>query len=285
MYGQENIARVRRDEAEARHRQAEEERRARAVESSGRLAALRGTVEETYNKSYQLAKRERPSADNDSERDLQLVKRLRKDTEAPLFDANGSIDLAAVKRPERDSDAKRQGTQNETQGMRLVDAAGYGVQVKEPWYSSHLSEPQSVQESGRDVWGNDDPRRKDREQQRVNANDPLAAMKRGVKQLREAEAERTAWKAQRERDLNEVEELARQERRQEKRRRRRGSDEESIEAFNLDEDYGKDRDNQVDQQSAHKHRHRHHRRRHRHRDGHRKEHRRRSRSPRRRQEQ
>jgi len=58
-------------------------------------------------------------------------------------------------------------------------------------------------------------------------------MKKGVKQLREADKHREEWRAQRERDLNEVEELAKKH----KHRKKRRHSEDSLDGFGLDEGY------------------------------------------------
>lgn len=149
-------------------------------------------------------------------------------------------------------------------GVRLTDALGYSVNARQPWYGTAPIEGRFESNSmGRDVWGNEDPRRQQREEQRVSANDPLAAMKRGVKQLRKAESERKEWKAQRERDLNEVEELARKQHKRRRHRHRRNSDADSLEDFHLDDD--RDRresirgnvDGEDKRRRGHHHRHRH----------------------------
>lgn len=92
--------------------------------------------------------------------------------------------------------------------MRFRDAGGRGKD--KPWYSS-LDPTSKADALGRDVWGNEDAGRQARDQHRLVSNDPLLAMKRGVKQLKDSEKQKAEWRRERERDLNEVEELARKE--------------------------------------------------------------------------
>ncbi|KAL8955381.1 MAG: hypothetical protein Q9183_006673 [Haloplaca sp. 2 TL-2023] len=82
----------------------------------------------------------------------------------------------------------------------------------------------------KDVWGNEGPRRKERERMRIAADDPMAAMQKGVTELREVEKERHKW--QRERD-QEIRELAAEQRRR-RRKSKRQHDEEDLDNFTLD---------------------------------------------------
>lgn len=196
---------------------------------------------------------------------------------APIVDRDGHIDLVSGHDQIDRSSKNRKPAEGNGQavGMRLADAGGYGSRDSKPWYSTSAPEVRAGQfEVGRDVWGNEDVRRAHRDRQRIDKNDPLAAMKRGVKQLKQAEAERAEWKAQRESDLNEVEELAakRSRRHSKHRRRRRESSAGSLEDFNLDEDdvEGRQRSERRDRisghdRSSHRRHHHHHRSSHRHR--------------------
>lgn len=85
-----------------------------------------------------------------------------------------------------------------------------------------------------DVWGRDDPKRRERETARLDANDPLAAMRSGAKKVRDVLKERRKDAEERGREL---EQLRQEERRREKRRKRehaRGDEEK-------DEDENEDR--------------------------------------------
>jgi hypothetical protein len=247
VYNHDNIERVRRDEAEARKREIENEKRNRTNDAEGRLSRLRGEPDAgklDSSDSIAPSSKRRKVEENDN-----VDKRIRQ-TKQDAEPVNGV-------------------------GMRFVDAAGRGKDNSSPWYST-LSNNGSYasQDVGKDVWGNADPRRQEREKQRVDANDPLAAMKRGVKQLREAESNRKAWMDQRERDLNEVEQLAKKERR---RRRKRDNDEDSLEGFDLDAGFHQATENghKAHHRSGHRSPRRHH-----HRHHHRRRSRDRSRSPR-----
>jgi len=95
--------------------------------------------------------------------------------------------------------------------MRFRDAAGRRPDARTPWYSS-LASDHPTPATGRDVWGNEDSGRQARDQKRLDTTDPLLFMKKGVKQLREVEKQKGEWRQERERDLHEVEHLARRER-------------------------------------------------------------------------
>lgn len=69
----------------------------------------------------------------------------------------------------------------------------------------------------KNVWGKDDPKRRGRETARLDANDPLAAMKSGAKKVRDIAKERRRDDEERAREL---EQLRKDERRREKRRKR-----------------------------------------------------------------
>lgn len=147
--------------------------------------------------------------------------------------------------------------------MRFKDAAGFKQDNKSPWYVGADRGVYDKQETvGRDVWGNEDPRRREREQQRISSNDPLLAMKQGIKKLRENEKEKKEWIEQRRKDLYEVEQLARQEKR--KRKHRSRTDEDDLEEFDLDKGYEPRHSHRDVEGASHsKHRRSHHRRRHR----------------------
>jgi hypothetical protein len=144
--------------------------------------------------------------------------------------SGGNVELAAESR-KRHQDFEDQYT------MRLSNAAGRNADPGGPWYNEPARKNSSSTAVLKNVWGKEDPRRHDRDKKRTDANDPLAMIKKGVKQLREADKHREEWRAQRERDLNEVEELAQKHKH---RRKRQQSDEDSLGGFNLDGDHKKD---------------------------------------------
>jgi hypothetical protein len=302
VYNQDNINKVRRDEAAGQLREKEEQCRVDKADAEARLRTLRGIQDinraeqvETLADS-QSRQRQRPSkkrrldGEDDTDRDIRLAQQLQtlqsvktipnaKTAEVTsLLDKGGHINLFpdnAVRKSKGNDevaaeDAKRQQALEDQYTLRFANAAGKLKGSDKPWYTGPATD--GLPDSGavpKNVWGIEDPRRKAREQKRLNANDPLAAMKKGVKQLREADKHREEWRAQRERDLNEVEELARK---LDSRRKRRHSDEESLDGFDLDEGYDKDRSERRRLKSESG---RHHRR---HRDGSRSHKRHRSRS-------
>ncbi len=261
VYNTDNIARVRRDEAEARKRDAEQEKRARDNEADDRLDQLRTQKEGGISR-----KRRRLDGEDDTDRDIRLAEIAHSENQIKLFDPATLLD------PSQSSSKAHQGTQDsrrtkitsDPEGVRLTDAAGRGDNGLKPWYNSAAPIGADADKGmSKDVWGNDDPRRIMREQQRLDKTDPLAAMKRGVKQLRESEARRKDWIDQRERDLHEVELLARKARREKRHRREDGysSEKESLDNFNLDDGYSGGHSDKAKEppDRRHRHRHRHHR--------------------------
>lgn len=138
----------------------------------------------------------------------------------PLVDGKGHINLFPIETPsvqksaknaEAEAEAAKKKREYEDQyTMRFSNAAGFKQDVgQQPWYSSmDASAPDgddgATATLAKDVWGNEDPRRKERYTSRLTANDPLSAMKRGVEELREVEKERNRWKEERDRDIQEL---------------------------------------------------------------------------------
>ena len=229
-------------------------------------------------------KRRRIAGENDTDRDIRwaqedvteaLARRekqnVSRSSDAPLIDSAGHVNLfpseSAEKKPveknkEAEKDAADKKRQYEDQyTMRFSNAAGFRQSVgQKPWYSSSRNDvmaPEPI--PGKDVWGNEDPMRWERDAARMNANDPLAAMKRGVRQLKSVELERKKWNEEKSREL---EALEAEERRQSRHRRRRRSVAESesgdsLEGFKLDASHD-DREDRHRRRSSHRH-HRHNR--------------------------
>lgn len=328
VYNPANIARVQRDEAEARKREQEEERRRRQDEASDRVAILRGQRDRTNQESStgtsskrdyddrdhheasqrRALKKRRLPGEDDTDRDIRLAQgraqtvadsslsqhhplsNLEKSRGHSITGSDGHISLIPVPGQSAQPQHKAQKPDENPSHFYLSDAAAYGSKAGDaPWYNSLANSNNPSSTPSKDQWGSTSPRRQEREAARVSAHDPLAIMKRGVKQLRESERQRKEWKEQRERDLREVEDLARRERKKRSRdrdrdgekrssRKHRHRDErhrspiagevdddgdvDSLDGFNLDEGYTKPPERDKD---GHRHKHSHGHRRHNHR--------------------
>ncbi|KAH3022921.1 hypothetical protein KXV73_000979 [Aspergillus fumigatus] len=226
VYNPENIARVRRDEAEAKAREEEEERRMQEIDAERRIQILRGEQHSTPppppsalsdtrrdrthgEDAGRYRKRRRLAGENDTDRDIRLAREdaqlmmakkeelavSKKTSDAPLLDSKGHINLfpseAAQQPVEKNKEAEKEAADRnrsyeDQYTMRFSNAAGYRQSAGQmPWYSSSSRDalaPDAMPE--KDVWGNEDPMRQEREKARLDANDPLMAIKRGVRQLK-----------------------------------------------------------------------------------------------------
>lgn len=229
-------------------------------------------------------KRRRIAGEDDTDRDIRFARedaeqstakreelamasrRSKTETEAPLLDSAGHINLfpqegsnkKAEKNKEASADAEKQKRSYEDQyTMRFSNAAGFKESVsRQPWYSSSgqtVAAPEAMPE--KNVWGNEDPRRKEREKARMDSNDPLAAMKRGVRQLKATEQERKRWNQEKEKELDA---LKLEEKDRSRHRRRRSTSADSLDDFRLDAPANKG------ERKHRRHTHQHHHRRHRH---------------------
>lgn len=202
-------------------------------------------------------KRRRLAAENDTDRDIRLAKGdtqearsrckdffQRPSNNVPLFDDAGHIDLFSAdlarrlpseKNPEAEAEAVKRKREYEDQyTMRFCNAGGFKRGLENPWYSSSRQDlaAQPDEMSGKDVWGNEDPGRRERGKSRTDANDPLVAMKKGVHQLREIERERRKFEEEKQRDLEVLKKVDKESRRH----HRRGANghQDSLEDFSLD---------------------------------------------------
>ncbi|KAL4992543.1 hypothetical protein BDW68DRAFT_51604 [Aspergillus falconensis] len=293
VYNPENIARVRRDEAQAKAQEEEYERRMQEVDAERRIQILRGERPPTPPPSQTTSQAERrPHADytgghkkrrrlageNDTDRDIrfaredaelalakreQLVHARRSKNDAPLHDSDGHINLfpeeKSRKRVEKNPEvvreaADKQRSYGDQYTMRFSNATGFCQDMgKDPWYSSLRGDGMLPTEAmpSKDVWGNEDPLRREREKARMNLNDPLAAMKKGIRQLKSVEEQRKKWNQERSRELDALKSA---EKARLHHRRRRSRSEDSLENFRLDDSPDTGRDER-DRRSARHHRH------------------------------
>lgn len=318
----ENIARVHRDEEQAKAREEEEERRMQEIDAERRIQILRGErprslspprpiapSEEKQNEPHRRSeadlgasrhrKRRRIAGEDDTDRDMRFAredaamnnakrdellssqhKRSDRDAHVSITDGAGHInlftedmsrDLRAHKNAEAEAEKSKKKRALEHQyTMRFSNAAGFKESVgKTPWYSSNTANEKETTDAppSTDVWGNEDPMRQERDKARMNANDPLAAMRAGVRGLKKAQQERKQWQLQR---LQELEPPRRTQSHDHNHRTRRRSRSQtstnSLEGFSLESSskkHGPDSRDDLERQSKHRHRHRH---RHRHGD-------------------
>ncbi|RCI14257.1 hypothetical protein L249_6171 [Ophiocordyceps polyrhachis-furcata BCC 54312] len=255
VYNPENIARVRRDEAIAKAAEDAKEQRLQQIDSERRLAILRGEappplesgrddddeaeIPHRSKKSGSGRKRKRQGED-DTDFELRLAREKNRETErhgqepqqrvvtssAPIVDGAGHIDLFgdersrahAEKNAEVEAESRRRQQEYRDQyRMRLASAAGKSG-PSEPWYSQQDLVAATTEVPYKDVWGREDPQRKQRQVQRLAADDPLVIMNKGVSRIRELKAERKRLQEEREEELRS---LKRCQRREDERRRSR----------------------------------------------------------------
>ncbi|KHO01825.1 homocitrate synthase [Metarhizium album ARSEF 1941] len=255
VYNADNIARVRRDEAAAKAAEEAEEQRMQEIDSQHRLAILRGEVPpplengvtnglEVSPKSsreggpdrYRDMRRKRKRhGEDDTDFELRVAKERtdaviqslessrQPKSSAPIVDRHGHIDLFgdektrahSEKNQEAEQEAHKKRREYEDQyTMRFSNATGrHGT--NNPWYSQAVAASRDA--PLKDVWGNDDPRRRERDTNRMAASDPLAMMKKGASRVRELKQERRKFQEERE---DEMRQMRKDEQRREKHRQR-----------------------------------------------------------------
>ena len=183
---------------------------------------------------------DKTSSDN---RERQLV--LRKDPDAPLVDHSGHIALFPQPKPPSHKEvqkneeaekeiAKKKKEYEDQYTLKFSNAAGFKASLSsDPWYKKANSTHTEEDMPGKDVWGNEDPRKKERAAKRLISNDPLAMMKAGARQVRQVEQERKQWREEKDREMRALEEQERERRHRTKRRREHDSEDE-LENFSLD---------------------------------------------------
>lgn len=255
---------MRRDEATAQTREEEQDRRTQIIDSERRLQLLRGnqtdnlpahdespvarsrTGDHGHNR-----KRRRLAGEDDTDRDLRLAREnaapqpKRSDslqaTSAPLTDSQGHIDLfpSRLRNQEKNIEAEAESAKKKQEyedqfTMRFSNAAGFKQGLNAPWYVSGCKHEAEL--PGKDVRGNDDINKREREKIRADSNDPLAVIKQGVRQLRDVEKSRKNWMAEREEEMRELEtwEHASRSKKTHRKRCRERNDSDTLENFSLD---------------------------------------------------
>ncbi|KAG9648152.1 hypothetical protein KCU95_g9662, partial [Aureobasidium melanogenum] len=193
-------------------------------------------------------KRRRLRGEDDTDRDMRIAREdaaighaareklsqnqgKRREDNVALTDHAGHIQLFAApdertlladsRNAEAEAEKAKKAREYEDQyTMRFSNAAGYKQSASSaPWYVASSKQGPVVQEPSKDVWGNEDPGRRDREQTRLASNDPMAFMQRAQTQLKQAETDRKKWKTQKERELKELDQAEKEERRRRRERR------------------------------------------------------------------
>lgn len=161
--------------------------------------------------------------DDDDKQDARTLRLRSTANDAPLQDHAGHIDLfpvdmsEAIKR-DKNVEAEKEKRNKEKAfedqyTMRFSNAAGRGG-IGQPWYTAQQRAPRDTDKDqeiaayqgyvDKDVWGNEDPRRKEREQARITSNDPFALMQQAQVQLKKAKRDKKLWADERERELREL---------------------------------------------------------------------------------
>jgi hypothetical protein len=220
----------------------------------------------------------------DAAADVASAKPRKPTSNAPLTDHAGHINLFPVderdarkgeKNAEAEAEKKKKEREFEDQyTMRFSNAAGKSG-LEKPWYAAPSStnvaaggtdaakdgDGKMLDFTGgpsKDAWGNDDPRRKDREKMRMSASDPLAFMQKAQTQLKQAQRDRRKWVEEKDRETRELKATREKEERKESRSKRksRSEDDEELEDFSLDAaDSSKYESRRRDREKS---RHRHH---------------------------
>jgi hypothetical protein len=200
-----------------------------------------------------------PTGDKDE--DARILKLRNTKIEAPLTDHAGNIDLfpvdmkEAMKR-EKNAEVEKQKRKKERAfedqyTMRFSNAAGRDG-LENPWYAAQQKPVKQTEEAvaapeyagfeNKNVWGNEDPRRKEREQARISSSDPFAFMQQAQTQLKKSKEDKKRWAAERERDLRELRATQEDEDRKSRHDKRRRSEDEDAESFSSHNEKRRDLD-------------------------------------------
>jgi len=202
VYSAENIARVRRDEADAAAHEAAEDARMQAADAEARMKLLReragqGDSTAAVEKISEHGTEE-PAARHTEVRDS----RPRPPLEGGILGADGHINLFPTPRGPRGGNPEREREKKEEK-ERDEGAMGKVVGERRPWYSSvdlvSGRQREKEQDGRKTEWEGK------REERRKEAGDPLRAIRKGVRGVKEVRSDREEWKKRREREVGEVE--------------------------------------------------------------------------------
>jgi hypothetical protein len=185
-----------------------------------------------------------PRGDNDADANAKVLKLRNVQIDAPLTDHAGHIDLFPVDMKEAIKREKNAEVENEKRRkerafedqytMRFSNAAGKDG-LDKPWYAAQQKPIKQDEEDiaaleyagfeNKNVWGNEDPRRKEREQARITSKDPFAFMQQAQNQLKKSKEDKKKWAEERKRELRELRAAQeREDRRDRHHKRRRDED-------------------------------------------------------------
>ncbi|EAT89777.2 hypothetical protein SNOG_03046 [Parastagonospora nodorum SN15] len=185
--------------------------------------------------------------EDDDEKNAKVLKLRNTKLDAPLTDHAGHIDLFPIDTKEANKREKNAEVEKEKRRkerafedqytMRFSNAAGREG-LDKPWYAAqqkHDAEDSTALDyphlENKNVWGNEDPRRKEREHARITSNDPFAFMQQAQSQLKKAKQDKKKWAAERERELRELRAAQEREDRRERHHKRKRRDEDHVEVL------------------------------------------------------
>ncbi|EFQ89894.1 hypothetical protein PTT_13699 [Pyrenophora teres f. teres 0-1] len=177
---------------------------------------------------------------DDNDKDTKMFKLRSTASDAPLEDHSGNINLFPVDMKEaikRERNAEAEGEKRKKEKaledqyiMRFSNAAGKAG-LDQPWYAAQQKPLQEATKDqdltvyegyvNKDIWGKEDPRRKEREQARISTSDPFAFMQKAQAQLKRSKEDKKRWAEERDRDLRELRAAQEQEERQSRHHKRR----------------------------------------------------------------
>ena len=183
----------------------------------------------------------------DDEKNAKVLKLRNTKLDAPLTDQAGHIDLFPVDTKEAHKREKNAEVEKEKQRkdrsfedqytMRFSNAAGREG-LEKPWYAAQQKPDNTALDypllENKNVWGNEDPRRKEREHARITSNDPFAFMQQAQNQLKRSKEDKKKWAAERGRELRELRAAQEREERRERHHKRKRREEDHVEVRSSD---------------------------------------------------